>query len=140
MTEPSAQEQEPEQPPLPDPMKGVRGVFAACLVLEAVIVFLSLLLLPHDGGGATALNVSVITGLGVLMVLASGVQRRPWGLGVALGLQVVMLACGFFVPALAVVAVIFMIVWALLLWLRRDVARKMAAGRLPAQLMRDAGL
>ena len=98
-------------PEIPDPTKGLRAVYAAVLVLEAIVV-----------------------GLAVAMVLASGVQRRPWGLGVALALQVATIACGLLVPALALVGLIFAAVWAGILLMARDVRRRYARGELPAQL------
>ena len=124
-------------PPQPDPMKGVRGVFAATLVLEAIVVALALLVLPKFGDGATPLGVTVIGLLAVAMVVAAGLQRRPWGLPLALALQVVMIACGLLVVALGVMGVVFALVWAGLLLLRRDLAQKMARGELPSQQRRD---
>jgi hypothetical protein len=121
----------------PDPMKGVRGVFAATLTLEAIVVALALLVLPKFGEGATPFGVAVIGSLAVLMIVAAGLQRRPWGLGLALGLQVAMIACGLLVPALGVMGVVFALVWAGLLLLRRDLAQKMARGELPSQQVRD---
>ncbi len=121
----------------PDPMKGLRGVFAATLTLEAIVVALALLVLPKFGDGATPLGVTVISVLAVAMVVAAGLQRRPWGLGLALGLQVAMIACGLLVPALGVLGVVFALVWGGLLMLRRDLAGKMARGELPAQQVRD---
>jgi hypothetical protein len=121
----------------PDPMKGLRGVFAATLTLEAIVVALALLVLAKFGEGATPLGVSVITALAVAMVVAAGLQRRPWGLGLALGLQAVMIACGLLVPALGVMGVVFALVWGGLLLLRRDLAGKMARGELPSQQVRE---
>ena len=68
------------------------------------------------------------------MVVASGLQRRPWGLGLALGLQVATIACGLLVPALAVVGLIFAAVWTGILLMARDVRRRYARGELPAQV------
>lgn len=122
------------RPPPTDPMKGARGVFAATLVLEAIVVLLALLVVPRFGSGSTALGFGVIAGLAIAMILASGVQRRPWGLGAALVLQVLLVVAGFvFVPALGLVGIVFAIVWAILVWMRREVARRMAAGTLPSQ-------
>ncbi len=121
----------------PDPMKGLRGVFAATLTLEAIVVALALLVLPKFGDGATPLGVTVISVLAVAMVVAAGLQRRPWGLGLALGLQVAMIACGLLVPALGVLGGGFALVWGGRLMLRRDLAGTMARGELPAQQVRD---
>jgi hypothetical protein len=115
-------------------MKGLRGVFAAVLVLEAIAVALSMLVLPKDDPGTNSIAVALITALAVLMVLAAGLQRRPWGLGVALGLQVATIVVGLvLVPALAVMGVVFALVWAGILWLRRDVKGRMERGELPSQ-------
>jgi Protein of unknown function (DUF4233) len=123
----------PAAPP-PDPMKGVRGVFAAALILEAIVVLLALLVFARFGSGPAPVGNAAIGGLAVLMIVAAGVQRRPWGLGFALVLQAVTVVAGFLLTVpLGVVGVIFALVWAGLLLLRRDVARRMARGELPAQ-------
>jgi len=121
-------------PEVPDLTRGLRGVFAAVLVLEAIVVGLALLVLPKFGAGATPLGVGLIGGLAVAMVVASGLQRRPWGLGLALGLQAATIACGLLVPALAVVGLIFTAAWTAILLMARDVRRKYTRGELPAQV------
>ncbi len=119
--------------PAPDPMKGIRGVFAATLVLESIVVALALLVLPKFGGGASPLAVGGVLTLAVAMVVAAGLQRRAWGVTLALALQVLMIVCGVFVPALGVMGVVFALVWGGLLLMRRDVARRMERGELPSQ-------
>jgi len=116
-----------------DPMRGLRGVFAATLALEAVVVLLSLLVLAKFGAGATLLGVSVIGSLAVAMLVAAGLQHRPWGLALALALQLAMVACGLLVTVLGVLGVLFGLVWVGLLALRRGVARRIAAGEPPAR-------
>ncbi len=116
-----------------DPLKGLRGVYAALLVLEAIVVGLALLVLPKFGAGATPLGIALIGGVAVLMIVAAGLQRRPWGLGLALALQVATVACGLLVPALAIMGLVFAAVWAGILLMRRDVLRRMERGELPAQ-------
>jgi hypothetical protein len=115
-------------------MKGLRGVFAALLVLEAIVVGLALLVLPKFGAGATPLGVALIGGLAVVMVVASGLQRRSWGLTLALVLQAATVACGLLVPALGVMGLVFAAVWAGVLLMARDVRRRYARGELPAQV------
>jgi len=127
-------------PQIPDPTTGLRGVYAALLVLEAIVVGLALLVLPKFGNGATPLGVALIGGLAVAMVVASGLQRRPWGLRLALALQVATVACGLLVPALGVMGLVFAAVWGAILLMRRDVLRRMERGELPAQrAARDTG-
>lgn len=116
-----------------DPMRGLRGVFAATLALEAIVVALSLLVFSKFGAGATAPGVAAILGLAGAMVVAAGLQRRPWGLGLALALQIAMIACGLLVPVLGVLGVLFGLVWAGLLLFRREVVRRMERGELPSQ-------
>lgn len=120
-------------PGFTDPTKGLRGVFAALLVLEAIVVGLSLLVLPKFGSGATPLGLVLIGGLAAVMVVASGLQRRPWGLALALVLQAATVACGLLVPALALVGLLFAAVWCAMLFMRRDVLQRMERGELPAQ-------
>ena len=122
------------RPPPTDPMKGIRGIFAATLILEAIVVLLSLLVLPKFGAGATVGGVVTMLVIALAMILASGLQRRPYGLKVALGLQVVTIVAGFWlVTGLGVMGVVFAIVWGVLLWMRWDVRRKMERGQLPSQ-------
>jgi hypothetical protein len=121
----------------PDPMKGLRGVYAATLTLEAIVVALALLVLPKFGEGATPFGVTAISLLAVAMIVAAGLQRRPWGLWLALGLQAAMIACGLLVAALGVLGVVFALVWAGILLLRRDLMGKMARGELPSQQVRE---
>lgn len=119
---------------IPDPMKGIRGVFAAVLILEAIVVLLALLVLSKFGDGATPLSAGLVVGVAVLMIVGSGLQRRPWGLAFALVMQAVTVVVGFvFVPVLGVMGVVFALVFGGLMLMRRDVARKMARGELPGQ-------
>jgi hypothetical protein len=121
-------------PAPPDPMKGIRGVFAATLVLEAIVVLLALLVFARFGSGPAPVGIAVIIGLALLMIVGSGLQRRPWGLGFALVLQAATIVAGFvLVIPLGVVGIVFALVWLGLLLMRRDVARKMARGELPSQ-------
>ncbi len=120
-------------PEVPDPTKGLRGVYAALLVLEAIVVGLALLVLPKFGAGATPAGIALIGGVAVAMVVAAGLQRRPWGLALALALQVAAVACGLLVPALGAMALVFAAVWGGVLLMRRDVLRRMERGELPAQ-------
>ena len=116
----------------PDPWKGLRGVMAATMILEAIVVGLSLFVVARgipDGSW----QIPVIGVLALTMLLSSGCFRFPWGIPLALALQVLTLA-GFFVQvSIGIVGVMFTLVWIYFLWLRRDVARRMAEGRLPSQ-------
>jgi hypothetical protein len=115
-------------------MKGMRGVFAATLVLEAIVVLLALLVLAKFGAGATPLSAGLVVAVALLMIVGSGLQRRVWGLGFALTLQAATIVVGFvFVPVLGVMGIVFALVFGGLILMRRDVAKKMARGELPSQ-------
>lgn len=117
----------------PDPRKGLRGVFAGTLALEAIVVALALLVVPRFGGLVGAVGTWYTIGLAVAMAVAAGLQRRRWGLGLALALQVAMVLGGLAHYSLAIAGVLFCLVWAYLLYLRRIVLRRMAEGSLPVQ-------
>ena len=117
----------------PDPWRGLRGVFAGTLVMEAIVVGLALLVVGRLGGGLGTAGGWYTGLLALAMVVASGLQRRPWGLALALALQVAMVWGWFAHPALGVAGLLFCVVWGFLLYFRRAVARRMAEGTLPAQ-------
>jgi len=119
--------------PAPDPWKGFRGVLAATLILESIVVLLTLLVVTKIGDNGGALGVGVVLALAVAMIMTTRYLGRPWGIWVGGALQVVMIACGFLVGALGALGVVFALVWGALLAMRRDVAAKMARGELPSQ-------
>ena len=115
----------------PDPWKGLRGIMAGTLFMEAIVVGLALLVVAKQGGGVSSAAGWIVGGLAIAMLLAAFVQRRPWGLPVALVLQLAMIACWPLVPTLGALGLIFALVWAYLLWLRRDLSRRIAAASPP---------
>ncbi len=70
----------------------------------------------------------VIGGLALmlLLLLAAGVQQRPWGRWLGWILQVPMLAAGFVVPAIAVMGAIFVALWIMALRLGGRIDRERA--------------
>jgi hypothetical protein len=120
-------------PPDRDPWKGLRGVMAGTLVLEAIVVLLALPVVATTGGGLTGTTGTYVVVLGVAMVVMSGMQRRPWALGANLGLQLLAVAAVVFSIPLGAVGLLFAAVWAYLMYLRRDIQQRMASGRLPGQ-------
>lgn len=117
----------------PDPLRSFRGVVVAVLVLEAVVVLLALPIVAKLGEGLATWQGILVGALALALLLATGAAGRPWGIGLALALQVVMIACWFAVTTLGVLGVIFGLVWVCLLWFRREVGRRLAEGRLPGQ-------
>ena len=106
---------------------------AGTLVLEAIDVLLVLPMISSLGGGLTAWSGGYVVGLAVLMILGAGVQGRSWAIPFNLTLQALLLL-GFFIDlALGAVGVIFGVVWAYLLYLRKDIKDRESRGLLPGQ-------
>ncbi|SFP97622.1 Protein of unknown function [Amycolatopsis arida] len=120
-------------PPRKDPMASFRGVLAGTLVIEAVVVALALPVVANLGAGIASWQGWAIIGIAAALVLCCAVLRRPWVTWVVLALQVALVAFAVALPAVAIIGLLFLAVWLWLLWLRRDVARRMAAGTLPSQ-------
>jgi Protein of unknown function (DUF4233) len=116
-----------------DPMRSFAGVMAATLLLEMVVVLLSIPVVANLGSGMDTWQGVLVGVLAFLLLATCAVLRRPWGIWVAAGLQVVLIACWVALPALGVLGLVFGLVWTILLWMRWDVARRMAEGRLPGQ-------
>jgi len=117
----------------PDPMRSFAGVMALTLILEVIVVLLAIPVIAKLGDGLATWQGVLVGALALALVATCAFVRRPWGRWVAAGLQVVMIACWFAVVALGVLGLVFGLVWAVLLWMRWDVAKRMAEGRLPAQ-------
>lgn len=123
----------PSQQKPKDPMKGFRGVMSGTLIMEAITVALALPVVNKLGGGISTGTGWTVIAVAALLIVTCGFVKRPWAVPVVLALQVVLIALVFWLPAIAVLGVIFLAVWLWLLWLRRDVARRLAAGTLASQ-------
>jgi hypothetical protein len=117
----------------PDPWRGFRGVMAATLILESIVVLLALLVLTKIGDNGGPLGIGLVLVLAAAMIVLCRYLSRSWALGAAVALQVLMMLGGFLTLALGVLGVVFGLVWLALLLMRRDVARRMARGELPSQ-------
>ena len=120
-------------PPPPDPWRGLRGVMAGTLILELIVVLLALPVISTVGGGLSLVSGTYVIGLAVLLGLGSGLQRRPWALTYDLSLQVLFVGGLLINVAFGVAGIIFAAVWAYILVIRRDVARRLADGTLRSQ-------
>ena len=107
----------------PDPVRAGRalgGAAAAILLLEGIAVLFVPRGIAQTGDGLTGFRLTVLIVLAVLLILASGVQRRPQGLLIGTALQVPLLLTGFFNSAMWLVAGLFVLIWAYLLQVRKD--------------------
>lgn len=125
----------PGHEPLKDPMKGIRGVMAGTLVMEAITIALVLTVILRVDNGAywTTFNWVYVTAVAVAMLLAAFMQRFTWSIPMNIGLQVLALAGIFVHFSMGIVAVIFILVWAYLFYLRKNLMERMKRGLLTTQ-------
>jgi Protein of unknown function (DUF4233) len=112
-----------------DPWRSFGAVMAATLILEAVVVLLALPVVGAVGGGLTAVSLTYLLGLAALLILLSGLQRRPWAIWVNLGVQLVPLAGFAIYPGVGFIGLLFAGVWALIAYLRAEVRRRQESRR-----------
>jgi hypothetical protein len=62
----------------------------------------------------------ILVALAVLMIVAAGLVRRPFGIGVGSVLQLLFVLTGILLPAMFVVGAIFAAIWGYLLSLRHE--------------------
>ena len=118
----------------PDPVragKALGGAAAAILLLEGIAVLFVPRGIAQSGDGLTGFRLTVLIVLAVLFILASGVQRSPRGLLIGTVLQVPFLLTGFFGAAMWLVGGLFVLIWAYLLQVRKDLLGS-ALGPAPA--------
>lgn len=132
--EPERSDDEPQvRPPATDPWKGLRGVMAGTLILEAITVLLALPVVAAVGGGIGWFSGGYLVILALVMFLGAGLQRRPWAIPFNLALQVLLILGVFVHLSIGVMGVFFAVVWGFILVLRADVKRRMELGLLPSQ-------
>ncbi len=121
-----------QNPPPADPWKSFRGVMAATLILEAIVVLLAIPVVGAVGGGLTGASLGYLVGLAALLILLCGVQGRPWAIWVNLGVQVVVLA-GFVVyPGVGFIGLLFSGLGLLIAYFRAEVRRRQEHGQTPS--------
>ena len=107
----------------PDPVRAGRalgGAAAAVLVLEGIAVLFVPRGIAQSGPGLTGGRLTFLLALAVLLILASGLQRRPQGLVVGTALQVPMLLTGLLTGAMWIVGGAFALIWLYLLQVRKE--------------------
>lgn len=137
-----AQQRDPEMGPLGpghapenDPMKGVRGVMAGTLVLEAIVFLISLSVVwrVDSGLGPMWLRMGYVTVLGLAMLAAAFVQKSPKAKQINWGLQVFAVIAAFTNLAIGVMGLIFVAVWWYIYHLKKIMEERMRRGLLPSQ-------
>ncbi len=107
----------------PDPVRAGRalnGAAAAILVLEGIAVLFVPRGIAQSGAGLTGGRLALLLVLSLVLILASGVQRRPRGIHIGTALQVPLLLTGLLNPVMWFVAGIFLLIWLYLLQVRKE--------------------
>jgi hypothetical protein len=107
----------------PDPVRAARalaGAAAAVLVLEGIAVLFVPRGIAQSGPGLTGTRLLLLLGLALVLVLGSGLQRRPYGLLVGTALQVPLLLTGLMSGAMWIVGGVFALIWLYLLQVRKE--------------------
>lgn len=99
------------QPPGPPP-RGLVAVGAAGLAMEALVMWLSAPgIATLDRGHVSAVGIGYVVGVGVLLVVAAALLRRPWGRAAGSAVQVPAIATGVVAWPMYVVAAVFAAIW-----------------------------
>jgi Protein of unknown function (DUF4233) len=107
----------------PDPVRAARalgGAAAGVLVLEGIATLFVPRGIAQEGAGLTGFRLVFLLVLAVLLILAGGLQRRPYGLVVGTLLQVPMLLTGLFNGVMWIVGGAFVLIWLYLLQVRKE--------------------
>jgi hypothetical protein len=107
-------------PDKPRAARALSGAAAAILMLEGIAVLFVPRGIAQTGEGLTTARLTFLIALAVLLLLASGVQRRPQGLVVGTALQVPLLLTGLLGSAMWLVGGVFVLIWLYLLQVRKD--------------------
>lgn len=101
----------------------MRGVCAAVLVFEGLVIFFATLVALDLSDHGTATVWGVGGGGAVLCLVLAGLLRHRWAYAVASGLQVALVASGVVVPVMFFLGLVFGGLWFLALHLGRKVER-----------------
>jgi Protein of unknown function (DUF4233) len=107
----------------PDPVRAaraLRGAAAAVLLLEGIVVLFVPRGIAQSGPGLTGVRLVLLLVLALLLILASGIQRRPRGLEIGTALQVPLLLTGLMNGVMWFVGGAFVLIWLYLLQVRKE--------------------
>jgi hypothetical protein len=107
----------------PDPVRAGRamaGAAAGLLALEGIATLFVPRGIAQSGDGLSGGRLTFLLVLALVLILAAGVQRRPWGLWVGTALQVPLLLTGLLNGVMWFVAGAFVLIWLYLLQVRKE--------------------
>ena len=100
--------------------RATRGAAAAMLCLEALVVLLLPRAIAFTASGLGVTRTVVLITIAALLVVAAGLQRRPWGVAVGSAAQVLFLLTGIVLAVMYLIGAIFILIWLWLLNTRHD--------------------
>ena len=107
----------------PDPVRAARalgGAAAGILVLEGIATLFVPRGIAQAEGGLSGARLTFLLVLAIVLILASGIQRRPQGVLVGTALQVPLLLTGLLNSVMWFVAGAFVLIWLYLLQVRKE--------------------
>jgi hypothetical protein len=125
---PEPTEPVPATPAPVDPERGLRGVMSAILVFEAIAILLGLTVIANGGTRAPGWQIGVIVAVGLAHLLTPIVIARRHAVSLILALQAVLIACCAIDAAIGITGIVFLVVWLLILLMRREYRRRIANG------------
>ncbi|MGS2617529.1 DUF4233 domain-containing protein [Micromonospora sp. LZ34] len=102
-----------------NPERAVRGLGAGTLSLEALVLLLAIQPIRVVGGDLGGPAIAVVVALAVAAVVLAGMMRRRWAWPAGTVLQGLLMLAGLLHWSLLVLGVIFALVWAYALHVRR---------------------
>ncbi|CCH20789.1 DUF4233 domain-containing protein [Micromonospora lupini] len=104
---------------LRNPERAVRGLGAGTLSLEALVLLLAIQPIRVVGGDLGGAAIAAVVALAVAAILLAGMMRRPWAWNAGTVLQGLLILAGLLHWSLLVLGIIFALVWAYALHVRR---------------------
>jgi hypothetical protein len=106
---------------LRNPPAAVRGAGAGALAAMAIVLLMGIVpLVRLDAPGAAIVVIGV---LAVVAIVLCGLLKHEWAWYVAILVPTVLIVAGFLHVALTVLGVMFALLWAYMLYVRRTVLR-----------------
>jgi hypothetical protein len=109
------------RPGLRNPLAAVRGAGAGALVVEALVLLLAVAPLAKIGGTERGPAIWLVVVLAVVAGLLAGLLRHPWAWWAGLIVPVALLAGGLLHWSLGVLGVVFGLLWAYMLNVRKTI-------------------
>jgi hypothetical protein len=104
---------------LKNPQAAIRGLGAATMALEGLVLLLAIQPIRLFGGSLSGWGIGTVVVLAVVAFALAGMMKRRWGWMAGTVLQVLVIASGLFHWSLAVIGLIFGAAWAYASYVRR---------------------